>query len=130
VSKGRLILVLVLVCAFSLLLVRMAIHSQAHASIWDSPLVIAAILGFGIAPVYPLYRSLKKRPPGSAVPVLLLIAALISGIVWFIGNRIIHIDATWVSVTWVLFRCLFVASCLGFIWNGFVQRHRSSRSSS
>lgn len=127
-SKVRMILVLVLTCAVSLLLVWMAFHPQPHASIWDNPLVIAAILGFGIAPIYPLYRSLKKRPPGTSVPALFLIAALISALVWFIGNRIMHSDATWVFVTMVLFRGLIVASCVGFVWNGLA--HRSSRSSS
>src|SRR5450631_2829077 len=121
-NKGRLILVLVLMCSFSLLLVWMAFHPQAHDSIWDNPLVIAAILDFGIAPIYPLYRSLEKRPPGSSVPVLLLIAALISGLVCLIGNRVLHSDATWVFVTLVLFRGLMVASCLGFIWNGFAAK--------
>ena len=123
--KGRVALVLVIAVAFSSILVWMAFQQQATQSFWENPLAIGAILILCAAPIYPLYRTLKRRTATSAVAMLLLIGALISGLVYLIGSLILHLDTTWVNAASTLCTGMMIASCVLLIWNGFVRKKGS-----
>jgi hypothetical protein len=123
-NKSRLILILVLAVAFSALLVWMAFHPRVSARIWHNPLVITVVLILCAAPIYHLFRTLRKRTPSSAIAALLLAGALISGVVYFIGDLVLQLETTWVFVASELSKGLIVASCLLFIWNGLRRKGR------
>jgi hypothetical protein len=125
--KGRVALVLVLAIAFSLVLVWMVFHKQAAQSLWENPLAIGAILILCVAPIYPLYRTLRRRTATSAVATLLLMGALISGLAYLIGSLILRLDTTWVNAAYTLSTGMVIASCVLFIWNGFVRKKGSPK---
>ncbi len=122
--KGRAAIVLILAVAFSLVLIWMAFNQQAASSFWGNPLAIGAILILCVAPIYPLYRTLKRRSAISAVAILLLIGALISGLVYLIGTLVLHLEGTWVTVASTSCTGMILASCVLLIWNGFVRKNR------
>lgn len=118
-DRTRLILVLSAAVACYLLLMLFAFS----VSSWNDTIakkVILALLVLGIAPIYPLFRMLGKRPRLSAIAILLVIAAVICGLASLTGSVFFHVDKGWVSVTSTLSQGLFLSSCLLFIWNGFV----------
>ncbi len=119
-TKGRLISVLAAAAVFYLLLAWLAFSRHS----WRDTVTILAIFILGAAPIYPLYRILRKRAGSSALAILLLIAALICGLAYFAGNLILHIDTGWVSVASKLSETLIITSCVLFIWNGLVRRNR------
>lgn len=120
-AKARLILVLAGATAFYSVLVLLAFSSGFRSrSIASVALPILFILG--VAPIYPLLRTLGKRPRLSALAILLLIAAVISGLVALTASLVLSQDVGWVPEASTLSEGLFVASCVLFIWNGVVRR--------
>ena len=63
--------------------------------------------------------------PIASAPMLLLIGALISGLVYLIGSLILHLDTTWVNAASTLCTGMMIASCVLLIWNGFVRKKGS-----
>jgi hypothetical protein len=118
--KSRMVLILVLMVAFSSVLIWLAFHPSP--GLWGSPLVVATILVLGIAPIHPLSRQLSKRTPSSALAILLLIGALVSGSAYCVADLVLRLDANWVPALSGLSRGLILASCVLFIWNGFASR--------
>jgi len=124
-NRNRLILVVAIVAGIYLLLTLIVFHPHASTAIWRNNLVMAAVVILGIAPIYPLYRIMRKRERISALAILLLMCALIAGLVYLTGSLILGVDTAWTSRASVLSECLIVASCLLFIWNGFMRsKHR------
>jgi len=121
-AKARLILVLTVAVAFYSVLVLLAFSSGFRSrSIANIALPILFILG--VAPIYPLLRTLRKRPRLSALAILLLIAAAISGLMALTASLVLSQDVGWAPVASALSKGLFVASCLLFIWNGAIRGH-------
>jgi hypothetical protein len=123
-NKSRLAIILLGVVIFSSVLVWMAFHPTGSASLWSNPLIVGAILVLCAAPIYPLYRQLSKRAPSSALAILLLIGALASGLMYGVADLVLHLEGPWVSRISALTTGLLLASCVMFIWNGFVNRVR------
>jgi hypothetical protein len=117
--KSRFILVLVAAAIISSLLSWMAFHP---AGISGNPVIIGFILVLGIVPIYPLYLQLRKRSVLHAVFTMLVIAVLISGVVYMIAAWIVHVDSPWVSVVSKLNSALILAACALGIWNALVKR--------
>src|SRR5271168_3998957 len=117
-QKSRMALVLVSMVAFSSALVWSAFHPSP--GLWRNTLVVITILILGVAPIYPLYRQLSKRAPSSALAILFLIGAIVSGLVYCLADLVLGLDAAWVFVLSDLSRGLILASCVLFIWSGFV----------
>jgi hypothetical protein len=118
--KSRMALVLGLVAVFSSILVWIAFHPSPDR--WGSPLIVGTILVFGLAPIYPLYRQVRKRTFSSALAILLLIGGIVSGLAWWVADLALRLDTTWVAALWELSRGLILVSCVLFIWNGFASR--------
>ena len=117
--KGRVILILAAMVTFYSVLAWLAFsphHLRGSA-------MIVAIFILGTAPIYPLFRILGKRPRLSTFAILLLTAALMCGLAYFAGSLILHTDTGWVSVASALSESLILASCVLFIWSGFVHRN-------
>jgi len=120
--KRWFVLVLVATATISSLLSWMAFHPESSGSISGNPVIVGFILILGIAPIYPLYLQLRKRSALHAVFILLVIAVLISALVYMIAAWILHIDSPWVSVVSELNTALVLAACALGIWNGLVKR--------
>jgi hypothetical protein len=121
-AKARLILVLAATTILYSVLLFLAFSSGFRTgSIANVAVPILFILG--VVPIYPLLQTLRKRPRLSALAILLLIAAVISGLASFTGSLVLSQAVGWVPVASTLSKGLFVASCMLFIWNGIVQRH-------
>jgi membrane protein YdbS with pleckstrin-like domain len=120
--KRWFVLVLVAAATISSLLSWMAFHPESSDSISGNPVIVAFILILGIAPIYPLYLQLRKRSALDAVFILLVIAVLISALVYMIAAWIFHLDSPWVSVVSELNTALLLAACALGIWNGLVKR--------
>lgn len=125
--KSRVTLILVLMVAFSTILVWIGFHP--YPGLWGSPLFVGTILVLGLAPIYPLYRQISKRAPSSALAIMLLIGALVSGLVYCVAALILRLNANWVVLLSELIRGLILASCALFVWNAFVSRRRMVRPS-
>ena len=123
-NKTRMAIILLVAATFSSMLVWMAFYPTASASLWRNPLLVGVILALCAAPIYPLYRQLSKRAPSSAVAILLLIGALVSGLMYGVADLVLHFEVPWVSRISELTTGLVLASCVMFIWNGFVNRGR------
>jgi hypothetical protein len=122
-AKVRLILILAATTTFYSILILFAFSSGFRSgSIANVTFPILFILG--VAPIYPLLRALRKRPRLSALAILLVIASVISGLASFTGSLVLSQDVGWVPVAAALSKALFVTSCVLFIWNGIVRRHR------
>lgn len=123
-AKSRIILVLATAVIFYVLLYVFLRWSAFSPSSWMVFISIVAVFVLGIAPIYYLSRTLKKRPLLSSMAILLLIVATICGLAGLTGNLILHVDTIWVSVMTGLSKVLFVASCVLFIWSAFAQKGR------
>ena len=123
-NKSRMAIILLVAVIFSSVLVWMIFHPTGSASLWRNPLVVGVILALCAAPIYPLYRQLSKRAPSSAITILLLIGALASGLMYGMADLVLHLEGRWVSRISELTTGLILASCVMFIWNGFVNRGR------
>lgn len=122
-ATTRLIVVLAAIVTAYSLLTWFAFSSHS----WKGPNANVAffiLFILGVAPIYPLFRSLKKRPRLSALAILLVIAATICGLASLTGIMVLHLDTGWVNVAANLCEGLIIASCVLFIWNAFVQRNR------
>lgn len=122
--RNRLILVLVITAGIFLLLTFLEFHPHLSALLWRNDLIVAAAFLLGIPPIYPLYRSMRKRERVDALAILLLLCAIISGLIYLTGTLVLGVDAVWTSTVYVLSECLFIASCLLFVWNGFIRKNR------
>ena len=120
--KGRLLIILLLTSSFAILLGWTAFHPNRTSGLWSNPLIVGIILILGIVPIYPLCRQLRKRPPLSALALLLLIGAIASALVFYVADLVLHLNAPWISAVSDLSTGLIVASCLLGIWNGFMRR--------
>lgn len=121
-AKARLILVLAGTTTLCLVLVLLAFSSGFRTRpIANVAIPILFILG--VVPIYPLLQTLRKRPPLSALAVMLLIVAVISGLASLTGSLALSQAVKWVPVASILSRVLLVASCVLFIWNGTVRGH-------
>jgi multisubunit Na+/H+ antiporter MnhB subunit len=125
--KSRMALVLVLMVIFSSVLVWVVFHPSV--GLRGGLLIVGTILVLSLVPIYPLYRQLRKRgrPPSSALAILLLIGALASGLVYCVAALVLRLDANWILVLSELCRGLILASCVLFIWNGFVRQRGARR---
>ena|SRR5258707_8315479 len=121
-SKQRLVGVVLLAAAFSLVLGWTAFHPRRSAAVWSNPIIILMIVILGAAPIYPLCRTLNKRTRLSALAILLLIAGVLSGLAYLVGSLVLHVDAAWVLVASELSEGLIIASCVLVIWNGIVRK--------
>jgi hypothetical protein len=122
-AKTRLILVLAATVTTYSLLTWFAFSSHS----WRGPtanVTFFILFILGVAPIYPLLRSLRKRPLLSALAILLVIAAGICGLVSLAGSLILHLDTGWIYMVSSLSKGLLIASCVLLIWNGFVRRNR------
>ena len=88
-NKTKVILVVAAAIAFYLLLGAIAFHPQSLNNFGKSPIVIVGIAVLSIAPIYPLYRTLKQRDRFSASAIVFLICGLLSGLVYFVGSAIL-----------------------------------------
>jgi len=122
-NRNRLILVFAIAAGLYLLMF-IAFRPHSSTALSRNELIIVAILILGIAPIYPLYRIMRKRKPVSALAILLLICALVAGLVYVTGSLLLGVETTWTSTASVLSECLIVASSLLFIWNGFMRKNR------
>ena len=123
-NKTKVILVVAAAVAFYLFLGAIAFHPQLLNNFEKSPIVIVGVAVLSIAPIYPLYRTLKHRDRFSALAITFLICGLLTGLVYFVGSAILPENTPWVSVVAVLSRSLILASCALFVWNGFVRKRR------
>ena len=122
-ARARLILVLAATVTFYLVLALLAFSSNS----WSGPIAnvtFPILFILGVAPIYLLLRTLRKRPRLSALAILLVIAAVICGLASLTGTLVLSQDVGWVPVASALSKGLFVTSCVLFIWNGVVRRHR------
>ena len=122
-AKARLILVLAATVAFYSVLALLAFSSSS----WSGPIAnvtFPILFILGVAPIYPLLRTLRKRPRLSALAIMLVIAAVICGLASLTGSQVLSQDVGWVPVASALSKWLFVTSCVLFIWNGVVRRHK------
>lgn len=122
-AKTRLILVLAATVTAYSLLTWFAFSSHAWRG-RNANVTFFILFILGVAPIYPLFKSLRKRSLLSALAILLVIAAVICGLASLTGSLILHLDTGWVYVASSLSDGLLIASCVLFIWNGFVQRNR------
>src|SRR5580698_9816008 len=109
--KSRFILILVAAVIISLLLSWMVFHPGTWAGVTGNPVIIGFILILGIAPIYPLYLQLRKRHALHAVFTALVVALLMSSLVYMILAWILHIDSPWVSLISKLNTALMLAGC-------------------
>jgi len=124
-AKTRFILILAAVAAiFNSLLIWFALSSHSWRGS-NSNVTFFILLALAIAPIYPLVRSLRKRPRLSALAILLVIASVICGLASLAGSLFLHLDTGWDSVAASLSEGLFIGSCVLFICSGVVQRKRS-----
>lgn len=120
--KRRFVLILVAAVMISSLLSWMAFHPESSRGVSGNPVIVGFILILGIAPIYPLYLQLRKRSALHAVFLVLVIAVLISAVVYMIAAWILHMDSSWVSVVSELNTALLLAACGLGIWNGLVKK--------
>ena len=123
-SKQRFVGIVLLAAAFSSVLGWMAFHAKRFTVVWSNPIIILMIVILGVAPIYPLCRTLSKRTRLSALAILLLIAGVLSGLVYLVGSLVLHIDTAWVLAASELSEGLIIASCVLVIWNGLVRKDR------
>lgn len=123
-NKTKLILVLTAAAAFYLFAAAIAFHPRSVDSFWRSPIIIVAILFLSVAPIYSLCRILKRRDRFSTFAILLLIGALMSGLGYFAGGLMLPRNSPWLKEAATVNESLILASCVLFIWNGFVRRKR------
>ena len=122
-TKARFTLVLAATIAFYSVLVLLALSLDFRSgSIANVAFPVLIILG--VVPIYPLFRTLRKRPGLSALAILLVIASVISGLASLTGSLVLSQDVGWIHVAATLSEALFIISCVLFIWNGAVRRHR------
>jgi hypothetical protein len=120
--KSRFALIMITAVIFSSLLSWMSFHPHSSAAVSGNPVIISFILIFSIAPIYPLYLQLRKRSALHTVFTVLVIAVLISAVVYVIASLIFHIDSPWVSLVSRLNTALILAACALAIWNALVKR--------
>jgi hypothetical protein len=123
-SKHRLVLILVFALTFCSVLGWIAFHPTRAGGLWSNPLIVGLTVVLCITPIYPLYRQLGKHAPASRLAIALLIGALTLGLVYIIADRVLQLNGAWVSAVSDASTFLLVASCLAFIWNGFMKRDR------
>jgi hypothetical protein len=123
-NKTRMAVVIAGMTAVSSLLVWFAFHPRISVVFFENPLIIAMLLILGIAPVYPLFKTLQKRPPISAVAIVLLILGVLFAILYFVGSLVFHTGASWVSIVSVLSDALIIASCCLLVLNAVLRGNR------
>ncbi len=79
------------------------------------------------APLYPLFKGLRKRPPLFALGILFAAASGTCGFAGLTGALVLHLDTSWVNMAANLCGGLIIASTVLFIWNAFAQRKRNTR---
>lgn len=123
-SRNRLIVILSAIVVFSSLLAWVAFHPHVSVKFFDNRLTITILLILGIAPIYPLIRTLKKRSHLSALAIVFLVLGVLLGLSYLAGDLILHINAKWVFTISILSNVLIIAGCLLLLLNGFVRRNR------
>jgi hypothetical protein len=107
-----------------LILAALAFNPRILEEFWSNKFIVVLILLLGVAPLIFLPRTLKKRSPPSAIAVLLLSGAIMTGLVYLVGNVILGMDSNWLSFASNLSTWMLIASCLLFIWSAFTSKSR------
>jgi len=120
-KQMRLVLILFLAIVCFSPPVWMLFHPSSAAGLGKSLLLASIFLVLCVAPVYPLYLQLRRRPQ-SAPPMLLLIGALACAMAYGIVEFVLHLDTPFADWVADLGTVLIIASCLLFIWQAVRER--------
>lgn len=93
----------------------MIFHNNSIPDFGRNLLLASIFLIFCVAPVYPLCLQ-AKRHPQSAIPILLLIGALVCAFAYGVAQFVIHSETPFAGRAADLGTWLIMASCVMFFW--------------
>jgi hypothetical protein len=121
-NTTRLIVVVlvVLICLF--LPLWKIVHPGEPEAASRSRLLIAVVLVFCFVPIYPLYRKARSQRWSRAVPLLLVVGALVLIAVEVFMNFVYPPNACWVTLISELRTATLAIACVLFIRNAVASR--------